>query len=62
MTLSKYGSRGNEVRQIQTRLKELGYNPGTIDGIYGTNTQNAVKAFQRDKGLSVDGIAGPKTL
>ena len=62
MTLSKYGSRGNEVRQIQTRLKELGYNPGTIEGIYGTNTQNAVKAFQRDKGLSVDGIAGPKTL
>lgn len=61
-TLSKYSSRGNEVRQIQTRLKELGYNPGTIDGIYGTNTQNAVKAFQRDKGLSVDGIAGPKTL
>ena len=44
MTLSKYGSRGDEVRQIQTRLKELGYNPGTIDGIYGTNTQNAVKS------------------
>ena len=62
MTLSKYGSRGDEVRQIQTRLKELGYNPGTIDGIYGTNTQNAVKSFQRDKGLSADGIAGPKTL
>ena len=62
MTLSKYGSRGDEVRQIQTRLRELGYNPGTVDGIYGTNTQNAVRAFQRDKGLSVDGIAGPKTL
>lgn len=62
MTLSKYGSRGDEVRQIQTRLKELGYNPGTIDGIYGKNTQNAVKSFQRDKGLSVDGIAGSQTL
>lgn len=62
MTLSKYGSRGEEVRQIQTKLRDLGYNPGTIDGIYGKNTQNAVKAFQRDQGLTVDGIAGSRTL
>ena len=62
MTLSKYGSRGEEVRQIQTKLRDLGYNPGTIDGIYGKNTQNAVKAFQRDRGLTVDGIAGSRTL
>lgn len=60
--LSKYGSTGGEVTQIQQRLAELGYNPGKADGIYGTNTKNAVIAFQRDYGLSDDGIAGPNTL
>lgn len=60
--LSKYGSTGSEVTQIQQRLQELGYDPGTVDGIYGTRTKNAVIAFQRAYGLSDDGIAGPKTL
>ena len=60
--LSKYGSRGNEVTQIQTKLKRWGYYNGNIDGIYGTQTLNAVKYFQRKNGLTVDGIAGPKTL
>lgn len=60
--LSKYGSTGDEVTQIQQRLQELGYDPGTVDGIYGTRTKNAVISFQRDYGLSDDGIAGPKTL
>ncbi len=60
--LSKYGSRGEEVRQIQNKLKELGYYSGSVDGIFGTKTQSAVKAFQRNCGLTVDGIAGPKTL
>lgn len=60
--LSKYGSRGEEVKQIQTKLKRWGYYNGSIDGIYGTNTLNAVKSFQRKNGLTVDGIAGPKTL
>lgn len=60
--LSKYGSTGGEVTQIQQRLQELGYDPGTADGIYGTRTKNAVITFQRDYGLSDDGIAGPKTL
>lgn len=60
--LSKYGSTGSEVTQIQQRLAELGYSPGTADGIYGTQTKNAVIAFQRDYGLDDDGIAGPKTL
>ena len=60
--LSKYGSRGDEVRQIQTKLKRWGYYSGNIDGIYGTQTLNAVKYFQRKNGLAVDGIAGPKTL
>ncbi|MBQ3518517.1 MAG: spore cortex-lytic enzyme [Clostridia bacterium] len=60
--LSKYGSRGEEVRKIQNKLKELGYYTGSVDGIFGTKTQSAVKAFQRNCGLTVDGIAGPKTL
>ena len=60
--LSKYGSRGEEVRQIQTKLKRWGYYSGNVDGIYGTQTLNAVKYFQRKNGLAVDGIAGPKTL
>lgn len=61
-TLSKLGSRGNEVRQIQAKLKELGYYKGAVDGIYGINTQKAVRAFQKNCGIKVDGIAGPKTL
>ena len=60
--LSKYGSRGEEVRQIQTKLKRWGYYNGNIDGIYGSQTLSAVKYFQRKNGLAVDGIAGPKTL
>ena len=55
--LSKYGSRGNEVTQIQTKLKRWGYYNGSIDGIYGSQTLAAVKYFQRK-----NGIAGTKTL
>lgn len=60
--LSKYGSRGDEVRQIQTKLKRWGYYYGSVDGIYGSQTLAAVKWFQSKNGLQVDGIAGPKTL
>ncbi len=60
--LSKYGSRGNEVTQIQTKLKRWGYYNGSIDGIYGSKTQAAVRYFQSKNGLTVDGIAGTKTL
>ena len=60
--LSKYGSRGNEVTQIQTKLKRWGYYNGNIDGIYGSQTLSAVKKFQRKNGLTVDGIAGKRTL
>lgn len=60
--LSKYGSRGSEVTQIQTKLKRWGYYYGNIDGIYGSQTLSAVKWFQSKNGLVVDGIAGPKTL
>ena len=60
--LSRYGSRGDEVRQIQTKLKNWGYYNGSIDGIYGSKTVEAVKYFQRKNGLTADGIAGSKTL
>ena len=60
--LSKYGSRGSEVTQIQTKLKRWGYYSGSIDGIYGSGTLAAVKWFQNKNGLTVDGIAGTKTL
>ena len=60
--LSKLGSRGNEVRRIQQKLKNLGYYKGSVDGIYGTKTQKAVRAFQKNCGITADGIAGPKTL
>lgn len=60
--LSKVGSRGDEVRRIQTKLKSLGFFNGTVDGIYGTKTQSAVKKYQQSVGITADGIAGPKTL
>ena len=55
--LSKYGSRGEEVRNIQTKLKRWGYYSGNVDGIYGTQTVNAVKYFQRKNGLNAMGIS-----
>ena len=61
-TMSKIGSQGEEVRQIQKKLKELGLYSGKVDGVFGVETQKAVKQFQRSRGLKVDGIAGPKTL
>ncbi len=60
--LSRFGSRGEEVRKIQQKLKNWGYYSGAVDGIYGTQTQKAVRWFQQKNGLTVDGIAGPKTL
>ena len=61
-TLSSIGSRGQEVRQIQNKLKELGLYKGSVDGIYGTSTQKAVRQFQKNCGITADGIAGPQTL
>ncbi|MHC1696071.1 MAG: spore cortex-lytic enzyme [Eubacteriales bacterium] len=60
--LSRQGSRGGEVTQIQTKLKNWGYYNGSVDGIYGSKTTEAVKKFQRTNGLTVDGICGPQTL
>ena len=61
-TLSQLGSRSAEVSQIQRRLSALGYYSGAVDGIFGSGTQRAVRQFQADHGLSVDGIAGVQTL
>ena len=61
-TLSRFGSSGNEVTQIQTKLKNWGYYTGSVDGIYGSRTVAAVKSFQRKNGLTADGIAGKQTL
>ena len=61
-TLSKLGSRGDEVRRIQTKLKQLGFYNGSVDGIYGSATQKAVRRFQQSVGITADGIAGSKTL
>lgn len=52
----------NQNKQIQQRLKELGYYYGNIDGILGPKSIQAVKNFQRDYGLTVDGIVGKNTL
>ncbi len=60
--LSRFGSTGAEVKSIQKKLKSLGFYKGAVDGIYGTQTKNAVTAFQKNCGITVDGIAGPQTL
>ena len=61
-TLSRFGSSGKEVTNIQTKLKNWGYYNGSIDGIYGSKTVTAVKKFQSKNGLKADGIAGSETL
>lgn len=60
--LLKVGSRGEAVRVVQLRLNQLGFNCGTVDGIFGSKTNAAVKAFQTKNGLVVDGIVGSKTI
>ena len=60
--VSRIGSSGQEVTNIQTRLKQWGYYTGSVDGVYGQKTADAVKAFQRSNGLTADGIAGAATL
>lgn len=56
------GSRGAMVKTIQTKLRAFGHYRYAIDGIFGLRTANAVKIFQRTKGIRVDGIVGPITL
>lgn len=56
------GSTGDVVRTIQTKLKNWGYYFGSVDGIFGNQTENAVRYFQSQNGLSADGVAGAATL
>lgn len=55
------GSSGPYVREAQTKLKELGHYGGAVDGIFGPLMEGAVRAFQERRGLTVDGVIGPRT-
>ncbi|HYE11272.1 MAG TPA: peptidoglycan-binding protein, partial [Patescibacteria group bacterium] len=61
MDVLRLGSRGTEVKLLQSLLGKIGYDPGAIDGVFGTQTQQAVMEFQRDNGLTPDGVVGPAT-
>lgn len=58
----KYGSKGQTVREVQTRLKRWGYYNSSVDGVYGYQTYLGVKTFQRKNKLTVDGVVGNATL
>lgn len=58
----KHGSVGLAVKTLQENLNKLGHNSGTVDGVFGAGTENAVKRFQRATSITVDGIAGPQTV
>lgn len=55
------GASSYYVRLLQATLNKIGYSCGTADGIYGTNTRNAIIRFQEDKKLTADGVAGSLT-
>lgn len=55
------GSTGSRVKELQQRLKDLGFNPGPMDGVFGTGTKEAVISFQKYHGLDADGVVGPGT-
>ena len=54
--------RGDDVATLQSRLIDMGFNPGRVDGIYGATTEAAVKDFQKSVGVKIDGICGPGTV
>lgn len=59
--LLRRGARGDRVRQLQQFLKDQGIDPGPIDGIFGPRTERAVRSFQQQAGVGVDGVVGPQT-
>src|SRR5258708_10400894 len=62
MQTLRQGSSGSDVKDLQQKLKDLGFDPNGVDGHFGPGTRDAVIAFQQSKGLQADGIAGPNTL
>ncbi|WP_409299711.1 L,D-transpeptidase family protein [Peribacillus sp. SCS-155] len=60
-TVLKLGSRGEQVKALQRKLTSLGFSTKTVDGIFGTATETAVRNFQKSKNLKADGIVGPST-
>ncbi|QKS72733.1 peptidoglycan-binding protein [Paenalkalicoccus suaedae] len=61
ISILREGSTGDEVRLLQTRLKELNYYAGQISGIFGAETTSAVRQAQQAAGIKVDGVTGPQT-
>lgn len=55
------GSSGAIVSDVQERLRGLGFDPGAVDGRFGSSTAAAVRAFQAARGISPDGVVGPET-
>jgi peptidoglycan L-alanyl-D-glutamate endopeptidase CwlK len=62
MAMLKRGSKGSDVKGVQSRLLDIGFSPGKIDGIFGRATEIAVINFQRSQKLLTDGIFGPRTV
>ncbi|MEW6734458.1 MAG: SafA/ExsA family spore coat assembly protein [Acidobacteriota bacterium] len=60
-TILREGSRGSAVRQLQDALRAKGFNPGPSDGVFGSRTEAALKAFQSSRGIPADGVYGPQT-
>lgn len=56
------GSKGPEVVELQKKLAQLGYAVGTVEGTFGSKTETAIRRFQKDHGLRVDGLAGTQTI
>ena len=55
------GAQGSITRWVQRKLNALGFDCGSVDGVFGAKTKAAIMAFQRAMGLVADGIVGPKT-
>lgn len=61
VAILKKGSKGDEVKEVQRRLKKWGYYSGNVDGVFGNGTRAAVIAFQKKNGLTADGVVGKAT-
>ena len=61
VAILRQGATGNEVKEVQRRLKLWGYYSGSVDGVFGASTKKAVMAFQQKNGLTADGVVGAST-